>query len=190
MPIFLPCRVIRRGFPPPISCTARTNRSTSVWCLDARFFCSVLSLMSYTLPGASVGGHQLELTCQGRPVSLMFPEDSAGRAGIGDEVPHLGRRKFRRIIPVGVERLAVHMGRNWESGPRKAGWGDVLEQERRVVARFRTYFGRVANDEGGRTALRQRFLFYTGGKGYWTQPPTWGRIRPCIRLLPAGLWGG
>lgn len=94
------------------------------------------------LPGASVGGHQLELTCQGRPVSLMFPEDSAGRAGIGNEVPHLGRRKFRRIIPVGVERLAVHMGRNWESGPRKAGWGDVLEQERRVVARFRTYFGK------------------------------------------------
>ena len=95
----------------------------------------------------------------------MFPEDSAGRAGIGNEVPHLGRRKFRRIIPVGVERLPVHMGRNWESGPRKAGWGDVLKQERRVVARSRTYFGRVANDEGGGQPSVKGFYFILAVRG-------------------------
>ena len=97
MPVFLPGCVVRHGFPPPISCTVRTIvlQASGAWMPDF-LFRPVPDVVH--LPGAAVGGHQLELTCQGRPVPLMFPEDSAGRAGIGNEVPHLGRRKFRRII--------------------------------------------------------------------------------------------
>ena len=36
MPVFLPCRVIRHGFPPPISCTARTIvlQASGTWMPD------------------------------------------------------------------------------------------------------------------------------------------------------------
>lgn len=64
------------------------------------------------LPGAPVGRYQLELVCKGAPVSLVLPEDGAGRARAGDVVPYSGRRKLSRIGPVDVERPPVHMGGN------------------------------------------------------------------------------
>ena len=64
------------------------------------------------LPGAPVGRYQLELVRKGGPVSLVLPEDGAGRTGAGKVVPHSGRRKLSWIGPVGVERTSVHMGGN------------------------------------------------------------------------------
>ena len=119
------------------------------------------------LPGAAVGGHQLELVCQGGAVPLVFPEDGAGRAGIGDVVPDPGRRNLSGIGPVGVERLAVHVGRDRERGPREAGGRDVLKQEGGVVARAGTDFGRVADDEGrGQSPVKGfNFILAVGGIG-------------------------
>mgnify|MGYP000814120203 CR=1 FL=1 len=44
------------------------------------------------LPGSPVGSHQLEFVRQSGAVSLVFPENGTGRAGVGNAVPYLFRR--------------------------------------------------------------------------------------------------
>ena len=73
------------------------------------------------LPGTPVGSHQLEFVRQGSAVSLVLPEDGAGRAGVGNTVPYLFRRNGSGFGPIGVERLAVHVAGDGQFGPGEAG---------------------------------------------------------------------
>lgn len=119
------------------------------------------------LPGATIGGYQLEFARHGGAVPLVFPEDGARRAGMGNVVPYLVRRYLGGFGPVGVEGFSVHVGGHRQFGPGEAGGSYVLEQEGGMVARSGPYAFGIADDEGsGKSSVKGfDFVLAVGGVG-------------------------